>query len=200
MQVSFLDSAFGPAASKQIQSLYPLSSYLTPWHALEMIDGDISFACPSRRSARWLSAGPSALPVYLYHFIHAPEVTAPDKHVLCCHSCELAFVFRYDTGLITPGERALSSKMVGMWTAFATNHSPADSASWPEFAASGENIVLDASALEAKLSVQSNLKQVPFSPPPALQHASPCAQAECDFWDNLSADSLSSAVLTSQII
>jgi hypothetical protein len=85
LQVSFLDSTFGAAASKQIQSLYPLSSYATPWHALEMIDGDVSFACPARRSARWLSAGQAALPVYLYHFIHAPEVTAPDKHVLCCH-------------------------------------------------------------------------------------------------------------------
>ena len=85
LQVSFLDSTFGAAASKQIQSLYPLSSYTTPWHALEMIDGDVSFACPARRSARWLSAGQAALPVYLYHFIHAPEITAPDKHVLCCH-------------------------------------------------------------------------------------------------------------------
>jgi len=85
LQVSFLDSTFGAAASKQIQSLYPLSSYATPWHALEMMDGDVSFACPARRSARWLSAGHAALPVYLYHFIHAPEITSPDKHVLCCH-------------------------------------------------------------------------------------------------------------------
>jgi hypothetical protein len=41
---------------------------------------------------------------------------------LCCHGCELSFVFRYDAGLITPGERALSKAMVGLWSAFAANH------------------------------------------------------------------------------
>jgi hypothetical protein len=125
-----------------------------------MIDGDISFACPSRRSARWLSSGPAAPPVFLYHFVHAPEIAAPDKHVLCCHSCELEYVFHYDAQLITPGERALSIKMVSLWAAFGTNHTPADSSTWPEYGASDQNIVFDATAIDAKLSVQSGLKQV----------------------------------------
>ena len=159
-QVSFLDSTFGPAASKQIQSLYPLTTYSSPWHALEMIDGDISFSCPARRSARWLAAAPSAQPVYLYHFVHVPEITSPDKHVLCCHSCELSFVFHYDAGLITPGERALSKTMVGLWSSFGTNHAPTDAATWPQYAAAADqSVVLDATALDAKLSVQSGLKQ-----------------------------------------
>ena len=169
-QVSFLDVTFGPDLSKRIQALYPLSAYATPWHALEMIDGDVSFACPSRRSARWLSAGLAAQPVYLYHFVHAPEITAPDKHVLCCHSCELAFVFHYDTGLITPGERALSSNLVSLWAAFGTNHAPANGSTWPEYGASDQNIVFDATAFDSKLSVQSGLKQVMSSATSAHVH------------------------------
>jgi hypothetical protein len=169
-QVSFLDVTFGPDLSKRIQALYPLSAYATPWHVLEMIDGDVSFACPSRRSARWLSAGSAAQTVYLYHFVHAPEITAPDKHVLCCHSCELAFVFHYDTGLITPGERALSSNLASLWTAFGTNHAPANGSTWPEHGASDQNIVFDATAFDSKLSVQSGLKQVMSSATSAHVH------------------------------
>jgi len=176
-QVAFLDATFGTASSQQIQALYPLSSYSTPWHALEMIDGDLSFACPARRSARWLSTGATAMPVYLYHFVHAPAITAPDKHVLCCHSCELAFVFHYDTGLITPGERLLSSEMVSLWTSFAANHTPADAAVWPQYdEANDTNIVLDASLLRAEISVQSGLKRVSFCfrLPDALPLSSEC--------------------------
>ena len=176
-QVAFLDATFGTASSQQIQALYPLSSYSTPWHALEMIDGDLSFACPARRSARWLSTGATAMPVYLYHFVHAPAITAPDKHVLCCHSCELAFVFHYDTGLITPGERLLSSEMVSLWTSFAANHTPADAAVWPQYGeANDTNIVLDASLLRAEISVQSGLKRVSFRfcLPDALPLSSEC--------------------------
>jgi hypothetical protein len=126
-----------------------------------MIDGDMSFACPSRRSARWLAAGIRALPVYLYHFVHSPAISAADKHILCCHSCELGFVFHDDALLITKGERDLSSKMVSLWSSFAINHFPADNATWPAYEQlSDQNIVLDATLFEARLSVQSNLKQV----------------------------------------
>jgi hypothetical protein len=70
-------------------------------------------------------------------------------------------VFHYDVGLITIGERALSTKMVALWAAFGANHTPADAAVWPAYAMpSDQSIVMDAGALDAKFSVQSGLKKV----------------------------------------
>ncbi len=70
-------------------------------------------------------------------------------------------MFRYDAGLITIGERALSSKMVGLWAAFGTNHTPVDAATWPAYdVVSDQSIVMDANAFDAKFSVESGLKKV----------------------------------------
>ena len=71
--------------------------------------------------------------------------------------------------------------MVELWSAFATNHTPSDASTWPVYVSamlhllqlnfrlifirryqqsSDQNIVLDATLVDAKLSVQSGLKQV----------------------------------------
>ena len=119
-------------------------------------------------------------------------------------------MFHYDVGLITIGERALSTKMVALWAAFGTNHTPADAAAWPAYEIrSDQSIVMDASALEAKFSVESGLKKVrsaddsavyirhapPSLPPLPPSHLKPvtCLQAECDFWDSLSVARLPAA-------
>ena len=142
---------------------YPVASYTSPALALADLLADLAFICPTRRSARALTAaGQSA---YVYHFTVKPSFSLL-AWLGAYHSAEIPFVFGNATKF-TKEEEALSGKMMGFWTTFASSGDPNDPKSstlWPKYDKTSDQHQV----LGLKLSTGKELKQ-----------------KKCEFWDKL---------------
>ena len=51
-----LEKSFGVKQTQAAVSLYPFSSFSSPWNMYRALSGDFSFSCPTRQTARWATA------------------------------------------------------------------------------------------------------------------------------------------------
>ena len=153
---------FGTKAAEVLKE-YPAASYTSPDLALSDLLADLAFICPTRRSARALTAaGQSA---FVYHFTVKPSFSLL-AWLGAYHSAEIPFVFGNATKF-TKEEEALSGKMMGFWTTFASSGDPNDPKSstlWPKYDKTSDQHQV----LGLKLSTGKELKQ-----------------KKCEFWDKL---------------
>eukprot|EP00008_Paramoeba_atlantica_P008171 CAMPEP_0201476066 /NCGR_PEP_ID=MMETSP0151_2-20130828/1352_1 /ASSEMBLY_ACC=CAM_ASM_000257 /TAXON_ID=200890 /ORGANISM="Paramoeba atlantica, Strain 621/1 / CCAP 1560/9" /LENGTH=387 /DNA_ID=CAMNT_0047856343 /DNA_START=805 /DNA_END=1968 /DNA_ORIENTATION=+ len=167
---AWLNETGGPDLGTLVYYQYPASDYKSPFWAASEVVTDACFACPARRSARWLSTPtPGTKPgknVYLYQFQHQPDVSAPDRCLGVFHGAELPFVF-YDKKVVDEREKDLAKNMVNWWQSMATNGDPNfDGAPlvWPSYDPYDDQYA----AINLKSSTQSGLKH-----------------DACDWWDAL---------------
>lgn len=87
---AWLGKRFGSASVAQLMSIYPASAYNNSyWDAAAATLTDQAMACPSRRTARVMSAAAGAKDVFLYQFTHELDLVhlfAPWIGV--CHALE----------------------------------------------------------------------------------------------------------------
>ncbi len=158
-----LKAAFGAKAA-DVEKEYPVSAYASAAYAFADVLGDLAFVCPSRATARAVSA--TGQDAYLYHFTVEPSFSLL-KWLKAYHSAEIQFIFESATSF-TKAEQTLSSRMMGYWSSFARGGTPngPKSNDWPKFNKAGdEHMVLGLTPGKSK-----NLKQ-----------------KKCDFWDKLGA-------------
>ncbi len=158
-----IKAAYG-AKADQVLALYPINSYQSPAAAYADVIGDASFVCPTRRTARLLSAAGNK--TYLYHFTYAPSFI-PIPFLGAFHGSETAFVFGNSLrGDFEAKDAALSKTLQAYWTRFAKEGVPSaeGAAAWPTYDATGDK------HLELNLTIKpgSGLKK-----------------DKCDFWDKL---------------
>jgi para-nitrobenzyl esterase len=165
---------FGPILAPEILAQYPVSDYPDPFHALSEVFTDFAFACPARRTARWLTN--ASIPTYLYQFTHElDEINIFDPSFFgVFHSSELFFVFNIPDGfynfkvpiIFGPHERELAFNFVDFWSQFAGSGNPgsAGGVKWPLYnLQSDQNVRLD-----LNITIDQHLKQ-----------------QKCDFWDQI---------------
>ncbi|PTL81763.1 carboxylesterase family protein [Vitiosangium sp. GDMCC 1.1324] len=140
--------ARSPEHAEELLRIYPVKDFASPHAAFDHLLRDALFLCPSRRLAR--THVEHGQPVYTYHFTYAPKsFSGPFMNLGAAHAAELPFVFGAEKGRLSLGsdqERALSSKIIGYWTRFATRADPNGSgaAEWPSYTRDGEpHLVLD---------------------------------------------------------
>jgi len=82
---------FGPVLAPEILAQYPVKNYPDAFHALSDVFTDFAFACPARRTARWLTN--ASIPTYLYQFTHElDEINIIDPSFFgVFHASELFF-------------------------------------------------------------------------------------------------------------
>lgn len=157
-----------PGHGGEIVAQYPASRWGTAQKAVEAAVGDAGFICPTRRTARAITAnGGSA---WLYHFTHAPENTLLSG-LGAFHSAEVRYVFGNPAQLIpqplTEDELKLASNMMGYWSRFGAAGDPnGDGVEWPRYTSSSDEHLVLAFAIEPASGLKTDA---------------------CDFWDNLSA-------------
>jgi len=167
-----ISTDFGSVFGPQILAHYPASNYKSPWWASVMIYTDLSFACPARRSARWLSS--NGIPVFLYHWTHVIfETIVFAPYLGAFHGVELPFVFNDPDGtyfgfpfIFTPEEKIFQKKAAAYWSQFAISGNPNVEGlpHWPQYEqATDSNIVLN-----ENIANSTGLKK-----------------RLCDFWDTL---------------
>ncbi len=142
---------------------YPVSAYTSASLAFADLLGDLAFVCPTRRTARALTAAGGT--AYVYHFTVKPTFSLL-PWLGAYHAAEIGFVFGNATKF-SKEEQALSGKMMGFWTTFAQSGDPNDPKSstlWPKYDKTGDAHQV----LGLKLSTGKNLKQ-----------------KKCDFWDKM---------------
>ncbi len=148
------------AAAPLILFEYPARDYPSAWWALEAIITDALFACPARRTSKWMDKiGMSA---FQYFFAHTPSLTVIPECIAPCHASELPYVFHVSTLLANDIERNLSAQMVKYWATLASEGRPHDETGWPEY-----NRFFDRSlVLNATLSLVNGMRA-----------------KQCNFWD-----------------
>ncbi|KAJ3195336.1 hypothetical protein HK101_000447 [Irineochytrium annulatum] len=130
-------SRFGDSVTK-VQELYPLSAYKESYfETASAIFADNVFKCQVRHLADTYS---TSLPVYRYHWNHAPIlVHLVDSPLGVFHGSEYFFVFGWPF-IETPlsGESQLSQIVIDYWTAFAYGGQPKSKftgVEWPLYVA-----------------------------------------------------------------
>ncbi|NMC71505.1 MAG: carboxylesterase family protein [Myxococcales bacterium] len=161
----FVELVFGEHAAAVLDR-YPVSAYGSVEDALDDAIGTFAFVCPTRRTARALTAAGAR--VYLYRFLHAPGYL-PFPDMGSYHTAELPFVFGTPPAgrSFSPEEQALADAMVGYWGRFAADGAPGGSgaAAWPlHEAAADPHLSLDVFAIGAAAGYLPD---------------------DCDFWDAL---------------
>lgn len=130
MVVGMLGMENGQAAL----ALYPASQYAMPGAAFAEMLGDAVFTCPTRETARAVTAKHKA--AYLYSFKRTPSFT-PSPLWGAFHSAEIPFVFGTVSpfGPLTAEETVLSDAMIGYWTRFAKRGNPNGwgARGWPRY-------------------------------------------------------------------
>lgn len=147
-----------------IAQQYPDTAYGSWQSAAITAVGEGLFNCPTRRTARALTA--AGVPVFLYHFTQAPKSLLGDLGAF--HSSELPFVFgnAYLGITLDDQQQQLSHTMQGYWGTFATSADPngGGAPAWPKYdAATDQDLDLDLT-----ITTQTGLKK-----------------DACDFWDSL---------------
>lgn len=159
-----------PGHGAEVVTRYPTAMYASAKAAATAAIGDAVFVCPTRRTARALTAAGAA--AFLYHFTYAPEGTLLPG-LGSFHSSEVEYVFgnpsQLDPKPLSDDELGLSAAIMGYWSRHAAAGDPnRDKAfAWPKYDVTGdENIVLDLGiAKEAHLE-----------------------EDLCDFWDGIPLD------------
>lgn len=161
----FVGLVFGEHAA-DVLARYPVSAYDSVEDAMDDAVGTFAFVCPTRRTARALTAAGAS--VYLYRFLHEPGfLPLPDMGSY--HTAELPFVFGMPPAgrSFSPEEEALSDAMVGYWGRFAVDGAPGGTgdAAWPlHVAVDDPHLRLDVSAIGTAAGYLAE---------------------DCDFWDAL---------------
>ena len=148
--------------SAEVLKEYPASGYSSAALAFADLLGDLAFVCPTRRSARALTA--AGKPAYVYHFTVKPSFSLL-PWLGAYHSAEIPFVF--GNAKFTTDEKMVSDKMMSYWTTFAQSGDPNDPKSsflWPKYDKTTDPHM----ELGLKLTTGKKLKT-----------------ARCDFWDKL---------------
>jgi para-nitrobenzyl esterase len=135
-----------PGKAEELLRAYPAKDFASPKAAFSQMLGDAMFVCPTRRLARTLVE--QGQPVHAYFFTYAPRkafgsVFGGFLKLGAYHSAELPFVFGLSRGrfaLDSDAERALSAKIMGYWTRFATRGDPngEGAVAWPTYTRDGE--------------------------------------------------------------
>ena len=121
---------FGRAA-KLIEFEYPIKDYPSPWWALEALITDALFACPARRTVRWMDK--YQMHAFQYFFAHTPKLTVIPDCSAPCHASELPYVFHVNSLLANNDEVELSATMVAFWSSTAAFGRPVNKIGWPEY-------------------------------------------------------------------
>lgn len=162
-----LAEALVPSHGKEIVARYPRATYGSSLRAATTAVGDAAFVCPTRRTARAISA--AGADTYLYHFTYAPKETLFGD-LGAFHSAEIRYVFGVPSQLLpkplTDEELRLSASIMGYFSRHAAAGSPSGEGApaWPKYRVdTDENIVLGSA-----ITTQSRLKT-----------------DLCDFWDSV---------------
>lgn len=160
-----LTALTGPNVALRVLQQYPVAAYGTPRRALVQVTTDASFTCQARLASRAAAIGQPGVPVRRYLFTHALQ---PARGAF--HGLELFYLFQ-KLGEVAPqapaSEFALEASLLGFWTRFAATGDPnlPGASEWPLLTSTEPLQVLDTT-----LSTQAGYRN-----------------AECDFWDSLSA-------------
>ena len=157
------EALFGSDFLPEMLERYPLESFESPRDALVSMITDARYACPARSTARSALAGGSPVfrSLWARGLDHGPE-HAFGAH----HGVELLFLFRSferHAHQPTPGELALSDRMIRHYARFAATGDPSsEDESWPPYdPASDRHFYWNDGALAAD-----------------------GISAHCDFWDS----------------
>ncbi|KAL2917118.1 hypothetical protein HK105_203182 [Polyrhizophydium stewartii] len=138
---------FNADAVAQLQKLYPVSSFASPFLAGAEFYGDLVFKCPERLLAKTLTA--AGAKVYKGRFNVKPTINLAAGAdffgaIGIYHTAEQAFVWNYSPLLNTTNyEKSLSQKMINTWSDIIAGKTPGSSAgiSWPTFGSTGKQFV-----------------------------------------------------------
>ncbi|KAL2916336.1 hypothetical protein HK105_204092 [Polyrhizophydium stewartii] len=138
---------FNADAVAQLQKLYPVSSFASPFLAGAEFYGDLVFKCPERLLAKTLTAAGQS--VFKGRFNVKPTVTLPAGGSFFSllgvfHSAEMPFVWSFQQTINqSNGEKAFSQNMISSWNDFAFGKTPGSSVgiSWPTFGTTSTRIV-----------------------------------------------------------
>ena len=158
-------------AADVLVGLYPVQQFQSPWWAVSAILGGGGMKCPTRASARALSA--KGMPYYQYYFTHELEVVRlflQSEYLGVFHGSELLMVFDLELGLWTSAEKELSRTFVQYWYNFVATGDPNGPGlpKWPVWDSTDPVQVLD-TATDGGMGVHT-------------EHA--IMKAQCDYWDN----------------
>jgi carboxylesterase type B len=173
-----------PTFHKELDKMYPVSDYKSPWWALVQIITDCAMACPARRTARWAALANST--AYLYEFEHEVDVAKFDEWLGVFHGDDLLFAWMlrwwylsWEDGkdvplpavaLYTPDERALQATVSKWWMTFAKtgdpNYEGQSTLAWPK-------------AVTNKATNQTPRMGITIEPAPVTHWR----DSVCDVWD-----------------
>ncbi len=112
-----LQARFGAALAAEIETVYPVTSFVTPQAALVRVIGDGGLLCATYDVARRVAA--AGRRTYVYEFARVPALPVVSLLKLgAFHGAEIPYVF----GSIPPpsiGDTQLSTRMQQYWTGFA---------------------------------------------------------------------------------
>lgn len=125
----------GEKLAPEVEELYPLSDFDSPWWGMVSMFGDAEFICPSRESAIALTKRTPTFPAtntYLYNFAcHWDVIKIYDmfgkKPLGAFHGSELLAVFNAFHALpflAGPGELEFSNLVTRYWSRFAWSGNP----------------------------------------------------------------------------
>ncbi|KAL2916337.1 hypothetical protein HK105_204093 [Polyrhizophydium stewartii] len=139
---------FNADAVAQLQKLYPVSSFASPFLAGAEFYGDLVFKCPERLLAKTLTA--AGAKVYKGRFNVKPTINLAAGAdffgaIGIYHTAEQAFVWNYSPLLNTTNyEKSLSQKMINTWSGFfAGSPFPGllSGVNWPTYGSTGKQFV-----------------------------------------------------------
>ncbi len=131
---------------------YAPGRYKTPKRAYIEMTTDTRFVCPTRAAARLFAE--NNIKTYLYMFTKAPVETGFAQGLGAFHGCELPFVFgnfRFmGLDFKTRSNRALSRRVIDLWTTFARTGIPRafEVPDWRPYSAEKDNFLLIGDVIE----------------------------------------------------
>jgi len=157
-----------PRSVPALTEMYRVEDGQDPFPQLSALFSDEASTCPVRRDA--IAFSKMAHPVYLYRFLHAPEVMGGPKGLGAFHGAELVYLFpsifrRYNLKY-TEKDRPLAELMAGYWGRFAATGDPngGGALAWPRYQPAEDRHM----ALDLVPSAGAGLRR-----------------AQCDLWDRV---------------
>lgn len=154
--------SFGARAA-EVAARYPATDAESGNDALERIDNDAVFLCPTRSAARALTN--QGAPVFRYHFTRAND-TGLITALGATHGAELSFVFGNDDPVSggVSASRTLREQVQGYWTRFAATGDPngEEAPAWPRYETASDPFITLNRPLTAGAGLETDT---------------------CDFWD-----------------
>jgi para-nitrobenzyl esterase len=140
-----LSTLHGFADVPAIMAEYPADQYASPFYSYSAAAGDFYFSCPAYFADQAMSQHTR---VYAYEFNdpNSPLIIPSPIPLGAFHGADLLFIQQLPSSRfaqLNADQRAMSDRMVDLWTSFAKTGQPSVPASdWPKFS-SGDTFMLD---------------------------------------------------------